>query len=143
MLNLHETISERSHSISESDLKQLLLAYQDAQDLHLYEVLEQRMIVEVKKKQISIETVAEVLYEYSKNRVGSSSLISVLLAFIDQQGDSLTKMADKDTLLSVLMSLNLCGHVDSTQFALLAKYFVQNKEKLSGEEIAIVEAAGI
>lgn len=47
-LNLGEILCERSHSLSEQDLCDLLKTYMvDKQDMRVYEMLEQRMILEV------------------------------------------------------------------------------------------------
>jgi hypothetical protein len=51
-------------------------------------------------------------------------------------------MADKDTLLSILMSLNMCGH-KSAQFKRLSDYFLEHSESLTADEIALLEVSGI
>jgi hypothetical protein len=47
LLNLNELISDRSHSLSENDLKNLLLTYRKTEEYRLFEVLEQRMVLEL------------------------------------------------------------------------------------------------
>lgn len=74
-----------------------------------------------------------MLYDYSKHRIGSKTVIKKLLQALESQADSIHHH-DTETVFTVLVALNLCGAQGSSAFASAASHLRANQEELSSEQ---------
>ena len=65
--------------------------------------------------QISFETVADIIYNYAKERIGSDTLIKILLDKVRQASENAATF-DPSVSVQLLVSLNLTGQTKTKSF---------------------------
>ncbi len=147
LLGVHDIICDRSHSLAESDLRDLLIGFKDQQGTRMFEVLEQRLIAEVNGDRVSLATLTEVLYEFAKSRVGSASLITCLVEYCNARAAKLTSLtACHDERFKLFVALNMCGGTKQREGSgakALKRHLLSKEARLSAEERAVLESARI
>lgn len=108
-IGINEMIIDRVQSINEHELMALLALYKEDQTLKIFEVLEMKLLHELTQQNISLPTIANTFYDFTKNHTGSANLIQTLIGSVERQSATALASLDKEQQMQILLSLNMTG----------------------------------